>query len=996
MRFDKSVVSPVMVGRVQDLEILERQVEQITIGRGQVTLVAGEAGLGKSRLIAEIIRRAELREIPTLQGNCFETDRVLPYAPFLDLLHTYCATHSADTVAHTLAPVASELCKIFPELHSYFSDLIAAPAPEPEQEKRRLFQTLAEWLRPQAGRGLLAVIEDLHWCDDTSLEFLLFFARHFATLPILLLLTYRSDHVTPALNHFLAELDRAHLATEITLTPLAPNQVAEMLRAIFDLKRPVRAEFVQVLYRLTEGNPFFIEEVLKALITTGEIYYEEGEWDRKPIHQLHIPRTVQDAVRQRSAQLNADAQQVLAFAAVAGRRFDFALLQRLLGMSETELLPLVKQLLAAQLVVEESADEFSFRHALTREAVYVALLHRERRMMHARVGEALEALYPKEGDGYAGDLAHHFHAAQAWDRALHYARRAGEQAQRMYAPREAIAHFTNALEAAQELNSIDAYDLLRARGSAFHTAGDFERARADYEAALDAARAQNKPAQEWQALLDLGLLWAGRDYVKTGEYYQRAHDLARATHDAPMLARSLNRLGNWCANVDRPADALAYHQEALELCQSDREGMAETFDLLGMANYIHGDLVTSAAFYEQAIELERELGDRNALVSSLACSVMHSGFLPSDVAVMAHKPRADVLRAGEEALSIARAIGQRSGEAYALCILGGYLRTQGEYAQALTYAQSGLTLAQEIEHAQWTTLAFCTLGALALDLFDLKTARVQLENALQLARALHSKWWLHNTTRFLAETFILQNEFERAQRLLDAAQPELERGTLAARGCWFGYAELAFARGDFEHAGQICEDLIASAAHVTDGGIIPRIWLLRGQILHAQQRFDQAQEILTAARDTALAQGARPLLWHIDAALGKLYQRTAQREGARRVFDAARADLDELAAEIPDAGVRERFLHHALGILPPTHAPSAGQIAKTEYGGLTARERQVATLIAQGKSNREIADALVVSERTIETHVGNILTKLDLRSRAQIAMWAVEKGLTKA
>jgi predicted ATPase len=154
-----------------------------------------------------------------------------------------------------------------------------------------------------------------------------------------------------------------------------------MLQAIFALQRPVLADTLSAIHTLTEGNPFFIEEILKSLVTTGEIFYADGIWKRKTPQELCIPQSIQDAVQQRTEQLSSSARQVLTFAAVAGRRFDFALLQQIMHYDEEQLLVLIKELIAAQLVIEESVERFAFRHALTQQAIYGDLLARERRAL---------------------------------------------------------------------------------------------------------------------------------------------------------------------------------------------------------------------------------------------------------------------------------------------------------------------------------------------------------------------------------------------------------------------------------------------------------------------------------------------------------------------------------------------------------------------------------------------------------------------------------------
>jgi predicted ATPase len=210
----------------------------------------------------------------------------------------------------------------------------------------------------------MLIIEDLHWSDDTSLEFLHYLARHSSDHALMLLMTYRNDEIRPVLGSWLAQLDRERLAHEYSLTSLSRNDVDAMLKAIFDTQRRVPSETLDALYELTEGNPFFIEEILKSLITAGGIFYTNKNWQHKPLSELHIPRSIQDAVRQRTDQLSKETKHVLTLAAVAGRRFDFVLLQQLTHDDEQQLLTAMKELIAAQLVTEESADQFALLSAI--------------------------------------------------------------------------------------------------------------------------------------------------------------------------------------------------------------------------------------------------------------------------------------------------------------------------------------------------------------------------------------------------------------------------------------------------------------------------------------------------------------------------------------------------------------------------------------------------------------------------------------------------------
>ena len=996
--FDMPVVSPVLVGRTQEMDTLERALHSAQRGAGQCIVIAGEAGVGKSRLLSEICRRAEVELFLILRGYCFEQDAAFPYAPLVDALRTHLARCAPLEINERLGPFAPEIVKLLPEMALALPDLQPSPALDPEAEKRRLFESLIGFfIRLAAMQPLLLILEDLHWSDKVSLDFLQLFVRRLPAHPILLLASYRQEEAPLSLTHLLAQFDRERLAREIALAPLTRPNVDLMLRAIFDLPHPVKTEFLDLLYPLTEGNPFFLEEVLKALIATGEIYYTAGHWERKPIRELRIPRSVQDTVQQRTSQLSQAAQKVLTLAAVAGRRFGFTLLQELTEMKNQELLPLIQQLIAAQLLIEESADQFAFRHALTREAVYAALLRRERKALHQKITETLERVYAEALDTHAADLAYHSYAAEMWAKALTYSRRAGEQAQALFAPYEAIEQFTRALEAARQMSLPPPTEILRGRGQAYEMTGNFERARGDYEAVLSAAQEAHDGAAEWQGLIDLGSLWAARDYAKTGEYFQRALELARLLGDPTTIGHSLNRLGNWYANVEQPEAGLRYHREALELfqTQNDPRGLVETLDLLGMTSQLNSDLAQSHQFYQRAIALWRASSDRRGLASSLAslplCAAIY--LKNSDVPAIS---LAEATRWSEEAIQIAREIGWRAGEAYAELMLAMGLGPQGEYARALEMAQAGLAVAEEIEHRQWISGAHAALGMLYLDLLALNAARPHLEQALALARAVGSRVWVGLTSGYLASVYAAQGKLELAEATLnDMLESDTPMQTQSQRLCWYMRGELNLRRGKAETALHIAEGLIASAANVTAETVIPRLWKLRGEALAALRRTAEAETMLLAARDEAQARGLPPLLWRIHIALGKLYQSLKRFDAAGSEFAAARAVVENLADAIPDQALRDNFIRQAGALMPPAAPSSPRRAAKKEFSGLTAREREVAAYIARGMSNRAIADILVVGERTVETHVSNILNKLGFTSRAQIAAWAVEKGLAK-
>ncbi len=1004
---NKPIVCPVLIGRAADLTALHVLVDQAKRGEGQVALISGEAGIGKSRLVAEAKAYAANQGFLLLQGNCFQADRAFPYAPFLDLLCSCFSGSSPQTRHHDLAPFAQELSQFLPDVTPLIPEstpLLVPSAADPQQEKRRLFVLLLHFFTQQTThQPLLFIVEDLHWSDDTSLELLLYLARGCRHLPILFVLTYRSDEVSPELRHCLAEFDREHLAQDFSLKRLARADVDAMLQAIFAMHQAAHTGLVESMYLLTEGNPFFVEEVLKSLIATGEIASKDGVWERTLLFGTHtrspsIPRSVQDVVYQRTKQLSTPARQVLTLAAVAGRRFDLTILRQVMHADESHMLVLMKELVAAQFVTEEAADQFSFRHALTRQAVYSELLAGERRTLHRTIAETIEQrAFPSSIlDAQLVDLAYHFYEGGIWSKAFEYGQRAGERALILYAPRAAIEHFTRALGALKHLASTPPATLLRARGQAYETIGAFEQARSDYEHALSIAQQNQDGIMEWQCLLDIGFLWAGRDYAQAGHWFRRSLDRAQVLADPKLHARSLNRIGNWLVNTGRAADSLQTHQEALAMFEAlqDSQGMAETIDLLGMANGIYGDMVNAVEQYERAIALLRALSDHQGLISSLTTRAAYAcpGWAETTYSVCEQPEHCS--RDITEALNLARQVESLVSQAYVEWIAGGVFASFGELGRGLAHAQESLRIATEIKHAQWLSATYFTLGRVYHLLLEANLAVQALETGLRLASDTGSAWWIGNITAYLARAYVLQGALPRAEAALKVVMPrEQPPANAPERRMSWAWGELALASNEPEIALGIADRLLASAPGAARAQPIPWLLKLKGEALGALSRREEAIQALEEATQGALARQERPLLWQLHRVLGRQYQYLKQEDLAQRNFTSARQEIASLARTIDDVYLREHFLHAALATLPREKAVAASRVAKEAFGGLTEREREVAAFIAQGKSNREIADELVVSYRTVETHVGTILSKLAFSSRAQIAIWAVEIGL---
>lgn len=573
----------------------------------------------------------------------------------------------------------------------------------------------------------------------------------------------------------------------------------------------------------------------------------------------------------------------------------------------------------------EGGEGYAFRHALLHQAVYSTLLRRERRRLHRAVAQTLVGLYAgtHQFTRYLGDLAYHFAQAEDWAEAQQYAHAAGDEALARYAPHEALEYYTRALEATRALSLTAGPELYRQRGRAHETLGDFTAAQADYTAALAAAMRAEQPRAEWQALLDLGLLWSARDYDRTGEFYERALALARQMGGGAALAHSLNRLGNWQLNHGEPQAALERHREALAIFESltDSAGQAETFDLLGMTSFLSSNLPAGTAYIEQAVALFRLLDDRTGLASSLTTLMMRSVNPLTDTLPL-QAPATAVLVAGDEALAVARSNHNRPGEAYALALRSLCLAPLGAYSQALAAGREALALAEAIDHQQWQTCALCSLGAAQLDVGDYAAAAAYLGRALVLAEAIASTYWQEVSSGWLVLAHLGPGPsaaaVSKAHALLgpvfDAAHAP---HGLGLRVVWAARIELALAEGEAAAALGWLDQLLATAPNVppAPASAIPRLARLRAQALTALGRPDEARALLEAAQAPARRAGAPLAEARLAVSLSQLYARQGQTAAAAEARAKAERVFAELAVKLDEAELRATFERVAAGWL---------------------------------------------------------------------------------
>ena len=439
------VLSPTMVGREAELSALEDALLSALRGDGGVVIVGGEAGMGKTRLVTALAATARRLGAVVIAGGCSEAELSLPYLPFLEAVGNYLANVPIGPLRERLGTAADELAQLFPQLGR-------APVPSTDlaQAKMRLFESILMLLGDAArSRALLLILEDLQWADPSTRELLDYSTRRLRDTNVLIVATYRTDemHRKHALLPTIQGWRRGGQVEMIDLRPLTPDQVAQMVCAIFE-QGEISDEFRDFVFSRSEGNPFVLEEMLRDALDRGEIFQSGQGWDRKAVAEFRIPPTVRDTILQRLERLSPDHVSVLAAASVMGRSFAVASLAKVAAVDEDTALAALEASVTAQLI--ELEDRFSgryrFRHALTREAIYEDLVVPRRQQLHGRVADVLAA----DPTHRPVDVANNLLLAGRYEEAVAMCLAAAEDASQRYAYRDAAELLERAAPHAQD------------------------------------------------------------------------------------------------------------------------------------------------------------------------------------------------------------------------------------------------------------------------------------------------------------------------------------------------------------------------------------------------------------------------------------------------------------------------------------------------------------------------------------------------------------------
>ena len=981
------------MGRREELAALQAALAQARDGVGALALIAGDAGLGKSRLIAELAAGAERDGMTVMIGECLPLgDGELPYAPIMAALRSLLRHGDEERVDAWLSSGRSELAALLPELARPGD----APGSPPSQlSQGRLFERLLAVLRAAASEApLMLVIEDFHWADRSTRDFLAYLVRAARREAIALIVSYRADELNrrhPA-HPFLLDLERVGAATKIELGPLTRAEVREQVGAILESTPPPL--LLDTLLERSEGNPFFTEELLAASQgATGE-----------------LPRSLRDILLTRVETHDAVVQDVLRVAAVAGRTVEHAFLAAAANVPDGELNRAVRAAVDDFLLTHDSTTaRYAFRHALLREAIYSDLLPGERRSLHRTLAQTLSER-PDLAGGAAlaeAELAYHWYAAGELPMALGASLAAGFAAEELRALGEAWLHYARALEIWDRLESIPdelplgRCDLLRRAADAAVLTGDTRSGLRIARELLAEVDEQVEPVDAALAHERLGrYLWMDGCGEASLPEYARAVELMPTEPESEPLAYVLAAEGQALMLCHRFSDSLELCEQALEIARAIGAEAVEAHVLNTMCGNLSatGDLDEAVRSARHALAIGRRLR---------LSEEIHRSYVNGSDALHQQGRIEESIAFAREGVSSAHEFGMSGHMAdFLVAEIAGRLIDLGRWSEAqvllddvVDRGPTGVTGA----------IAFLQLGRLEIKRSNFEAALGLLDEAAEFGGAGGSMWLGPHAATY-ASLELWRGRPRRAARIVEDC---LEQIADAEHVFFSGGAYMAGARAHADLAQGALRDADGTAANVErvrqliaqldrgiatlTGSVSPYVAAYRATCVAELARIEapaddapwrEAQEAWEAASNPYEAAYTR---WRRAEAL---LAAGAARPAAERLLREAYASACELDARPlrEQLELLARRIRLDLGVHASRDDAAPSDVAPFE---LTARELEVFALLGEGRTNREIAAELIISDKTASVHVSRILTKLSVPNRAAAAAAAQRLGVLR-
>lgn len=891
----------------------------------------------------------------------------MPYAPLVEafrgLLHAWAP---ADIVA-LLGPQAPEVVKLLPELGGVMPGLQPSPPLGPLEEKSRFFESLCLVLRRMAAEApLILTLEDLHWADPATLEFLHVLARRLPRDRWLVISTYRPEELDAGegLRRLRQETTRERLAQELLLRPLSADDIRDMVHAILGPLAPSPQAFTDWLYNYSEGNPFFTEEILRATVESNDAHLLH--LDVNALAAVTVPASVREAILARIGHLSEAGRVILAAAAALGRAFDLDALQQVIGVAGETFQRSFMPLLSLQLLrADRTPIRYAFRHHLIREVMLQAIAPDDRRRLHQNVGEYLE-----RSQAPVQLLAHHFRQAGDRERTARYALAAAREAAAVYAYGDAALHFAAALEAMPGSEGTARLDAAEGWGDALFHSGRLKEAADAYAQMHQLAEAGGVRRETVRALRKIGRVQNEQLPGSGTAAWEKALAMLGAVEDVAeeaMIREQASKIAFITGHFDQGiAEAEAALAAAVRA--KDPAGQSRAYKSLALNLHARGYRERVREYLQRALELAAEAGDLEAELKAL-----------NDIGYVT-MTEGDFEQA-RAALERSTALVEKLGELPTLLLPIGNLAElsfyEGRWDEAERLARRMTALLAERYARAWPFAADAALLAKVRYLRGQREEAVALlDEAEDAAQVASTPAYLSRIDNLRALIALKEGDPHRARTLLDSALAREGVDVLTATNSRLLQVESLTGLGRFTDAAAEFHTIVKNDVVPL---VSPAVQRLRSRIAAQAGRLDEAVEACLAGLDemTRTRQPYEEALLHNELGVCLLRRGgRGDRKAAREHLLSAASTFEELGTEADASRAREA-LRRVSG-------------RKPSGLNLTEREREVLSLLSQGLTNAAIAAQLYISERTVEVHVSHILGKLGIETRTQAAAWAMK------
>jgi class 3 adenylate cyclase/tetratricopeptide (TPR) repeat protein len=928
-----------LVGRDREFEMLKTRIEELQQGHGSIVSVIGEAGLGKSRLMAEVRQSVMSQQQPApsestmpiiwYEGRSLSYQTSTPYTPFVHLFNDLFHLHPEETDAQQYARITAQIEALSPartlEIAPFIGALLGIELTgddadrvtylQPPQLREMIFQAVASLVELLAyEQPLVLVFEDLHWTDSISLELLERILPFTNRTRLMIIALFRPQRQEPSWQfHQVAARDYAHRYSSIALEPLdehnARTLVANLLE-IEDLPEKVRG----LILKKAEGNPFFVEEVIRSLLDAKLVVRENSHWRAtRDIENITVPDTLAGVITARLDRLDSDSKRAAQTASVVGREFQMDIVADVFGAHQS-LEQALGNLQQRELVREKSRlpqAVYLFKHALTQETAYASILLSKRRELHRQVAECLERNEPQR----VNEIAWHFIEAQETKRALPYLVEAADRAAHAYSTPEAIGFYTQALEI---LNTVDDLKLAQRAyeglGSALVLANDVHRAVETYDAMIALAEKHGDFSMQISGLNKLAYVVALRlgQFPEAEERLVNAENLARHYNDRRGLAEMFNVRCMMCTTTADFEGVVRYMSESVQIARelNVKEQLAHGLD------HIAGTLTYMTRFDEawqtaqEGLQLARELGNRECEAGFLVMAVpfyhLRNGNLES------------AWQTAQEGTNIAASIGSIFNHIFGVYMLGEIARLRGEYERALECHQQGLQVARALQDLMpfMTVIPMAALGTTHIEISETFADRATQLHTEALPLLEQPSGMPGGGTAWADIGFcaLAVGNSQLAAQLFEKGLtlPTIQGLQYRVRFL-VGSAMIALTHEQFDEAIQLVSKARSFAEERAIKYLYPLIHLTEAQIRAARGEQETALDHFARAEETGLPMQLRPVVWQaragaaaVLAALGRTSEAEAQQVAARDM-------VDEIAGRFTDPLLRGQFVESALG-----------------------------------------------------------------------------------